>query len=93
MKDCIGVQGLLCTAGIVARKNSRMDKDATVIKLMKEAGGILLAITNVSEVCMWWESNNKIYGRTNNPYDQRRIVGGSSGGKVFVNSAFLSSNS
>jgi fatty acid amide hydrolase 2 len=30
---------------------------------------------------MWWESNNTIYGRTNNPYDSRRIVGGSSGGE------------
>ena len=31
---------------------------------------------------MWMESNNKVYGRTNNPYDPSRIVGGSSGGEA-----------
>lgn len=30
---------------------------------------------------MWFESYNPIYGRTNNPYDTTRIVGGSSGGE------------
>lgn len=54
---------------------------------MKRAGAIVLAITNVSEVCMWWESNNTIYGRSKNPYDTRRIVGGSSGGEGALLSA------
>lgn len=44
-------------------------------------GGIPLAVTNVSEICMWWESSNKIYGQTRNPYNTTRIVGGSSGGE------------
>lgn len=49
--------------------------------LMREAGAIPFALTNVSEVCMWWESCNPVHGRTNNPYDTYRIVGGSSGGE------------
>lgn len=49
---------------------------------MKEAGAIVLAITNVPEVCMWWESVNTLYGRSKNPYDTRRITGGSSGGEA-----------
>jgi fatty acid amide hydrolase 2 len=49
---------------------------------MKEAGGIMLAVTNVSELAMWWESNNNVYGRSRNPYHFHRIVGGSSGGEV-----------
>lgn len=48
---------------------------------MRAAGGILLAITNVPEVCMWVETLNTIYGRTSNPYDARRMCGGSSGGE------------
>jgi fatty acid amide hydrolase 2 len=40
-----------------------------------------LAITNVPELALWWETSNTIYGRTNNPYDSRRTPGGSSGGE------------
>lgn len=36
-------------------------------------------MTNVSELCMWWESINPIYGLTVNPYDTRLTAGGSSG--------------
>lgn len=54
---------------------------------MKDAGAILLAVTNVPEVCMWWESMNVVYGRTRNPYDSRRISGGSSGGEAALISA------
>lgn len=46
-----------------------------------QAGFIILGVTNTSELCMWWESNNPVYGRTSNPYDFSRIVGGSSGGE------------
>jgi Asp-tRNA(Asn)/Glu-tRNA(Gln) amidotransferase A subunit family amidase len=48
---------------------------------LKEAGAILLAITNVPELALWWETSNTIYGTTNNPYDSRRTPGGSSGGE------------
>ncbi|NWU90094.1 FAAH2 hydrolase, partial [Upupa epops] len=45
---------------------------------------IPLGVTNCSELCMWFESSNRIYGRTNNPYDLQRIAGGSSGGEGSV---------
>ena len=51
-----------------------------IICLLK--GAIFLATTNVSELGMWWETDNRLYGRTNNPYDSRRTPGGSSGGEV-----------
>jgi len=38
-------------------------------------------VTNISEMCMWMESDNVIYGRTGNPYDPSRTCGGSSGGE------------
>jgi hypothetical protein len=50
--DCFSVQGLRYTAGLVKRKNIIADFDADVVALMKKAGGIMLAITNVSELCM-----------------------------------------
>lgn len=49
---------------------------------MIDSGAILLGVTNVPEVCMWVESVNSIYGRTCNPYDSRRMCGGSSGGEA-----------
>lgn len=43
-------------------------------------GFIILGAGNVAEGCTWIETDNKIYGRTNNPYDLERTPGGSSGG-------------
>ena len=52
------------------------------MKALIKAGAIPLAVTNVSELCMWMESYNKVYGKTNNPYHNGRIPGGSSGGEA-----------
>ena len=57
---------------------------------MKSAGCIMLAVTNVSELCLWMESSNKVYGRTLNPYHRGRTVGGSSGGEGCVLTAAAS---
>ena len=80
-KDCIEVKDLLNTCGLYYRKNYRAQEDAPVIKKMREAGAIPFALTNTSELCMWWESANCVHGRTKNPYDTYRTVGGSSGGE------------
>lgn len=83
-KDCIKVKGLLNTSGLWWRKDIRGDDDAPAIKNMREAGAIPMGVTNTSEICMWWESSNCVHGRTGNPYDCNRIVGGSSGGEGAV---------
>lgn len=67
------------TSGLVNRRNVIATSDATVVSRLKQAGAIPLGVTNCSELCMWYESSNRVYGRTNNPYDLQRIVGGSSG--------------
>lgn len=66
------------------RRDSTAGKNAVVVQRMLDAGAILLAITNVSELCMWWESTNCVYGRSRNPYNTEYIVGGSSGGEAAV---------
>lgn len=65
----------------MSRKGKTAPEDSDAVAMMRKAGAIPLAVTNVSELCMWWESSNNLYGRTNNPYDTTRIVGGSSGGE------------
>lgn len=86
-KDCILVKDLLNTAGIYSRRKIRGKEDSIAISLMRKAGAIPFALTNVPECCVWWETYNKIHGRTNNPYDTNRIVGGSSGGEGCVQAA------
>ncbi|XP_070568542.1 fatty-acid amide hydrolase 2-A-like [Ptychodera flava] len=81
VKEAFAVKGLPNSSGVVARKDMRCTDDAVVIRRMREAGAIPIALTNVSELCMWYESNNCVYGRSNNAYDNRRMVGGSSGGE------------
>lgn len=86
-KDCIGMANMQHTAGLVLRKNIVADRDAEAIKLMRSAGAIPLALTNVSELAMWWESSNCLFGTTKNPYNTRHIVGGSSGGEGCIQAA------
>ncbi|MGZ3406031.1 MAG: amidase, partial [Polyangia bacterium] len=81
IKECFALNGMPQSSGLVARKDLIATEDATTVARMRAAGAIPLGVTNVSELCMWYESNNRVYGRTNNPYDPSRIVGGSSGGE------------
>ena len=81
IKECFAVQGMPQCAGLVARKDYRAEVDATTVARLRAAGAIVLGVSNTSELCMWMETNNRVYGRTNSPYDSGRIVGGSSGGE------------
>ena len=81
IKECFALEGMPQSAGLVARRDFRATRDATAVRRWRDAGAIPIGVTNTSELCMWMESANKVYGRTNNPYDTSRIVGGSSGGE------------
>src|SRR5690606_34663538 len=59
-------------------------QDATVTARLKAAGAILLGKTNTPELTLGIETDNLVYGRTNNPYDLTRIPGGSSGGAAAI---------
>lgn len=70
------------SAGLVCRRSYRSDEDCIVVRRIREAGAIPFCMTNTSELCMWYESSNRLYGRSCNPYNTTRIVGGSSGGEA-----------
>ena len=81
VKECMEVVDMPYTAGMTGRVGITGKETATALTNMKyRSGAIILATTNVSEGCMWHESFNTVYGRTNNPYDLCRTAGGSSGG-------------
>ena len=81
IKECFAFAGMPNTAGLVSRRNVPISTDAVTVTRIRQAGAIPIGVTNTSELCMWLESSNRVYGRTNNPYDRRCMVGGSSGGE------------
>jgi len=81
VKESIAQAGMPNCAGVVHRREARAERSATVVARLVEAGAIPLGATNTSELTMWIESENRVYGRTRNAYDPRRSAGGSSGGE------------
>ena len=57
---------------------------------LKNTGAIVLGTTNTPELLMAWETDNLLYGRTNNPWDLERTSGGSSGGEAAAIAAGMS---
>jgi amidase len=84
LKDAIETEGVISTGGTLGRAAYVPKEDATVVKRLRAAGGVLLGKTNCPELGWAWESDNLIYGRTNNPYDLSLSPGGSSGGESAI---------
>ena len=81
IKDSIELAGRVCTAGTVGRKAAAPSlEDATLVRRLRSAGAIPIAKTNLPDLLFAFESDNLIFGATNNPYDSARTSGGSSGG-------------
>lgn len=81
IKESFELEGTPQASGLVARKDIVNHRDAPAVARLREAGAIPLGVTNTSELCMWMESYNDVYGRSHNPYDAECTVGGSSGGE------------
>ncbi|CAB0012854.1 unnamed protein product [Nesidiocoris tenuis] len=83
-KESTEAEGMSFTFGIISRKIQDMKGavDSNVVNLLKQRGGILIAVTNVPELNLWCETRNNVFGQTVNCYDSRRTTGGSSGGEA-----------
>lgn len=84
VKDSFDTRDIISTAGTKGRASYVPQQDATAVARMRAAGAIVLGKTNLPELSLAYESNNLIYGRTNNPYDLSRTPGGSSGGESAI---------
>ncbi len=84
IKDTLETTGVICTGGTKGRANFVPKADATAVARLRAAGGIILGKTNVPELAGAAETDNLVYGRTNNPYDLARTPGGSSGGEAAI---------
>lgn len=82
IKSSIEVKGLRCEAGSKLRAGVTAAKDAPLVSRLRDAGAVILGTTNTPELLMAWETDNLLYGKTNNPWDLTRTAGGSSGGEA-----------
>lgn len=80
IKDQFHVQGLATTFGVSRHAGRTADEDGFTVSALRAAGAIVLGKTNVSQALAAIESDNPLFGRTNNPWDVERSAGGSSGG-------------
>ncbi len=90
IKSAIDVAGMRCEAGTRLRPGHVASQDAPLVQRLRKAGAIILGVTNTPELLMAWETDNLLYGRTNNPWDLSRTPGGSSGGEAAAIAAGLS---
>jgi Asp-tRNA(Asn)/Glu-tRNA(Gln) amidotransferase A subunit family amidase len=83
VKDCIDVAGTPSGAGSRARTDPPR-ADAEVVRRLKRAGAIVVGKTNMPELGLAYETDNRVYGRTLHPLDPARTPGGSSGGEAAI---------
>jgi amidase len=83
VKDSLELAGSVCTAGTLGGAGAQPStEDATLVGRLRAAGAIPIAKTNLPDLLFAFESDNLVFGATNNPYDPARTSGGSSGGEA-----------
>jgi Asp-tRNA(Asn)/Glu-tRNA(Gln) amidotransferase A subunit family amidase len=69
------------TVGLTSRASHRAVKDGPLVGRLRRAGAIVVGKTNVSQLLIYHESDNPVYGRTNNPWDPVRTPGEAAAGR------------
>lgn len=90
VKDSFDMAGMATRVGCPERSPTPAARDATVVARLLAEGAVVLGRTNTPEMLARYDTDNRITGRTNNPWDLERTPGGSSGGEAAAIAAFCS---
>ena len=91
IKSSIAVAGLHCEVGSLLRRGTVAMEDAVVVSRVRQAGANILGTTNCPEYLMAYETDNRLYGQTRNPWNLDYSPGGSSGGESAAIASGMSS--
>jgi fatty acid amide hydrolase len=81
IKEQYSVGGTPVTLGLPDWADKVLQYEGPLVSKLRQAGAIILGKTNVPQLLVAHETDNPLYGRTNNPWDLERTPGGSSGGE------------
>ena len=82
VKDLNVTEGVLTTYGSPIHAENVPTEDERIIAALRRAGAIVVGKTNTPEFGAGANTKNAVFGATGNPFDPKRICGGSSGGSA-----------
>lgn len=90
VKDSFELAGTPATLGIGKRRDQFASQDGPIIERLRRAGAVIVGKTNVPQIMLMYETDNRAFGRTMHPENSERGPGGSSGGEAAAVAARLS---
>jgi aspartyl-tRNA(Asn)/glutamyl-tRNA(Gln) amidotransferase subunit A len=82
IKDLFDMQGVVTTCGSLSRSDHVAEQNSFLVKLLQDAGAIILGKLNLHEFGLGATSENQVFGNVKNPWNIEFIAGGSSGGSA-----------
>jgi aspartyl-tRNA(Asn)/glutamyl-tRNA(Gln) amidotransferase subunit A len=89
VKDNIAVEGFSLSCGSKLLEGLKAPYTATAVKRLQDAGAVVVGKTNMDEFGMGSSTDASGIKQTNNPWNQGRVSGGSSGGSAAAVAAGL----